>query len=714
MSNLFETDPWHLITGKWDSEKIKDYEQALTVSNSVMEISGAFEENNNKVKLQNIWLSKPAPTAKGYTGYQAEFIDLNKIEILINDQKIDFAADQIEDFVLDLDLHNGLLTRSFVVIRDNIKCHICFKRFLSAARPDLFVNQLEIHNLGTRPLEIEIHSSLDTYYNEESKENDWEILSNNSQGNAGSLVLITRSNDFGLPRFMAGAMAHYMTDLRSAASTEFSNYKAENWFRGTILPDQKTYFEKRVVVVTSLDHASDQEISNNLMTESDEADNLTFDELLAQNTEIWEQRYNQADIIIEGDNALQQSVRVDTFHLLSALGVLKPLSWLDEAFYLPAIIETGHFKEAQDLLNERARELSALIENAKVTGVNGILLPELTFDGFESEPNPDIALFGVHRTAALVFAIAQYLEFTDDEEWLQSTGKELLINCARYWQMRVQYSEYREQYVVLGVSGPDQYEMNVNNNWLTNYSIKWGLQYILQTIPAEFDEGSTKELTNIAEKMYLPEFEVSGSSIKLEDDEFLQKDLSKIAEKLTIFDQPIAKKWSKDQIARSPIIEKPDVFMAFYYDSLNFNQADVKANFDFYQKYLVHDTDISKGLTALTAGLAGEIDQALELLESGSSQFTSFNRYKAAVTRLAVSRGFLGLQVQNEGLVLNPQLPEKLLSYEIPLIYQDRFLRIKVESSNCQILMKNGSDLTLKVNNNQKVLSDGASVDFPL
>lgn len=154
--------------------------------------------------------------------------------------------------------------------------------------------------------------------------------------------------------------------------------------------------------------------------------------------------------------------------------------------------------------------------------------------------------------------------------------------------------------------------------------------------------------------------------------------------------------------------------MAFYYDSLNFNQADVKANFDFYQKYLVHDTDISKGLTALTAGLAGEIDQALELLESGSSQFTSFNRYKAAVTRLAVSRGFLGLQVQNEGLVLNPQLPEKLLSYEIPLIYQDRFLRIKVESSNCQILMKNGSDLTLKVNNNQKVLSDGASVDFPL
>ena len=39
------------------------------------------------------------------------------------------------------------------------------------------------------------------------------------------------------------------------------------------------------------------------------------------------------------------------------------------------------------------------------------------------------------------------------------------------------FSQDKKQYVILGVTGPNEYENNVNNNWYTNYAAKWCLEY---------------------------------------------------------------------------------------------------------------------------------------------------------------------------------------------------------------------------------------------
>jgi maltose phosphorylase len=36
------------------------------------------------------------------------------------------------------------------------------------------------------------------------------------------------------------------------------------------------------------------------------------------------------------------------------------------------------------------------------------------------------------------------------------------------------------QYVILGVTGPNEYKNNVNNNFYTNYIAKWCLEYYEQ------------------------------------------------------------------------------------------------------------------------------------------------------------------------------------------------------------------------------------------
>ena len=35
---------------------------------------------------------------------------------------------------------------------------------------------------------------------------------------------------------------------------------------------------------------------------------------------------------------------------------------------------------------------------------------------------------------------------------------------------------------MLGVTGPNEYENNINNNWYTNYIAKWCIEYTLKEI----------------------------------------------------------------------------------------------------------------------------------------------------------------------------------------------------------------------------------------
>jgi hypothetical protein len=57
----------------------------------------------------------------------------------------------------------------------------------------------------------------------------------------------------------------------------------------------------------------------------------------------------------------------------------------------------------------------------------------------------------------------------DDKNYLAEYGLEVLIGIARFWAQRVNWSGEKGKYVVLGVTGPNEYENNVNNNWYTNY-----------------------------------------------------------------------------------------------------------------------------------------------------------------------------------------------------------------------------------------------------
>ena len=57
---------------------------------------------------------------------------------------------------------------------------------------------------------------------------------------------------------------------------------------------------------------------------------------------------------------------------------------------------------------------------------------------------------------------------------------EVMIAIARFWSQRATFSKDKDQFVILGVTGPNEYENNVNNNWYTNYLAKWCMEYALE------------------------------------------------------------------------------------------------------------------------------------------------------------------------------------------------------------------------------------------
>ena len=95
----------------------------------------------------------------------------------------------------------------------------------------------------------------------------------------------------------------------------------------------------------------------------------------------------------------------------------------------------------------------------------------------------EITFEEIHRNGAVAFAIYQYTAYTGDESYVNGDGIEVLVGIARFWADRVHFSKRANQYMIHGVTGPNEYENNVNNNWYTNTMASWTLSYTLARLP---------------------------------------------------------------------------------------------------------------------------------------------------------------------------------------------------------------------------------------
>ena len=377
---------------------------------------------------------------------------------------------------------------------------------------------------------------------------------------------------------------------------------------------------------------------------------------------------------------------------------------------------------AENLLHYRYNHLEKAIENAGKLGFNtgAALYPMVTMNGEECHNEWEITFEEIHRNAAIAYAIFRFEAYTGNKDYVENKGIDVLVGIARFWSQRMNFSQKKKQYVVLGVTGPNEYENNVNNNWYTNYAAKWCLDYTIERlsiIANESPETYSKTLKKLsltnseleqwkekADQVFLPYD--AKHDIFLQQDGFLDKELTDTSF-IPEDQRPINQHWSWDRILRSPYIKQADVLQGFYFFEDDFSKDQLQKNFDFYEPFTVHESSLSPSIHAVLAAKLGRVEQAynfylrtsrLDLDDYNAEVKEGLHITSMAGTWLSVVEGFGGMRVKNNAVHFEPQLPKAWKSFSFKINFRGSILELFVSESGSKVTLLEGQPVAVFLN----------------
>lgn len=743
MKRIFEIDPWKIVTHSLDKENKRLQESITSIGNEYMGMRGMFEEKYSGdthpgIYLGGVWY--PDKTRVGWwkNGYPEYFgkvinaVDFVSLDLQVNGESIDLAKDKFTDFSLELDMKHGLLTRSFIVYKGDAKVQVESERFISVACKELYANRLKFKNLGEKPVVLNVTSMINAnVYNEDANydEQFWNVLGQNTDRESLQMTAQTIPNDFGTPRFIVAMKAVHQTSLEYQTQTKETKMVSAKWQKKLNANDQAE-FEKKVIVTTSRDYATRAQIEQATADLSKEQAAKSFETLLSDHEDIWEKRWEKSDIIISGNEESQQGIRFNLFQLFSTYyGNDSRLNigpkgftgekyggatyWDTEAFAVPFYLGAAPANVTRNLLQYRHNQLSGAYHNAQEQGLNGALFPMVTFNGIECHNEWEITFEEIHRNGTIAYAIYNYTRYTGDQEYVHNDGFDVLVGIARFWADRVHFSKRQGKYMIHGVTGPNEYENNVNNNWYTNTLAKWCLEYtekIAQEVSAkkiqEFNltHEERQKWQQISQNMYLPFDEKLG--IFVQHDTFLDKDLTPVKD-LPQEQLPLNQHWSWDHILRSPYIKQADVLQGIYYFIDRFSESEKRRNFDFYEPLTVHESSLSAATHAVLAADLHKEEKAFEMYSrTARLDLDNYNNdtddglHVTSMTGswLAIVQGFAGMRVKNNKLALAPFVPQQWDGYSFRLNFRGRLLSVTVDKKGTKLSLLTGKPLEIILN----------------
>jgi maltose phosphorylase len=311
------------------------------------------------------------------------------------------------------------------------------------------------------------------------------------------------------------------------------------------------------------------------------------------------------------------------------------------------------------------------------------------------------------------------VNYTGDFDYVITHGMEVIIAIARFWNQRATYSADKDQYVILGVTGPNEYENNVNNNWYTNFIAKWCIEYALENLdilkddyPEEYvriaekvclDETEMQSWTKVSDQMYFPYSK--KYDVFLQQDGFLDKELIPV-DQLPKSQRPINQKWSWDRILRSPYIKQADVLQGFYFFENLFDRESLEKHFDFYEPLTVHESSLSPCVHSILAAKINRIDKAYEMyLRTSRLDLDDYNHEvheglhitSMAGTWLAVVQGFGGMRNFNDQLSFDPKIPKNWKSYSFKIKYRDHTIKVFKNHEGCKFYNESDTPVSIIV-----------------
>jgi trehalose/maltose hydrolase-like predicted phosphorylase len=265
--------------------------------------------------------------------------------------------------------------------------------------------------------------------------------------------------------------------------------------------------EKMVSFYTSRDPA----VSDTLVRAATSA--ARHDEFAAsfgRHSAAWDELWRVCDVRVPGDDRVQQLLRLHIAHLLQVcsrhtadLDAGLPARGLngeayrghvfwDEIYALP-FFNFRMPEVTRGLLMYRYRRLGEARAAAREAGWRGAMFPwQSGSEGTEETQRvhlnplsgrwePDLSRSQRHVNAAIFYNIWRYFQTTNDLQFLDRYGAEMMFEIARFWASIAHFNPARERYEIHGVMGPDEFhekypgapEGGLRNNAYTNIMVAW-------------------------------------------------------------------------------------------------------------------------------------------------------------------------------------------------------------------------------------------------
>ncbi len=746
MKQEFEAqDNWVVIEKTFDSDHLSKAEAVMSLGNGYMGIRSATEERYVKEVRSTFVAGTYNRFFENEVTELPNIADVIQMEIEINGETLDLKVGKISGYSRSLNLKNGELVRQF--IWENVQgnqVQFKFLRFVSMENLHLVGQKIEMTALN-KDISIRVNSGINgqmtnsgiQHFADGDKrlyDNKYlQLIQKTTQSEID--VIINTAHDFSLDGLSLPHNALVIMDRR----------KIFNQYSFGVACGQTLTIEKMSTIHTSRDATSEgitlETLKDVTLKQIKGLDGLNYDHFMAISAQAWAKKvWDMTPInITSASESDQLAIRFAQYHLavmapahdsrmsipakgLSGEGYKGHVFWDTEIFMLPYFIYTNP-EVAKSLLKYRYLTLEGAHEKAQKEGYEGAMFPWESAWMADGEVTPvwgaaDIitglptkiwsGFIEQHITADVSYGIWQYYNITKDQEFMDDYGYEMILDTAKFWASRLEWSEQDQKYHINNVIGPDEYKEHVNDNAFTNYMAHWTIQLAIgytellqrdqQTIYQALNQKLELEriYPDWIQKLpliYLPK--PNDDNVIAQDATYLSKaiiDLSAYKNQAHV--GSLFKRYSLSQVNEMQISKQADVMILFYLLEDRFSSEVKQANWDYYEPKTLHDSSLSLSTHSVLAADLGQLDLAYELFTRASQidlgpnlKSSADGIHAASIGGLwqCVVNGFGGIRMNSGELRIEPHLPSEWTNLAFVILWEGVRLKVAVNHGSFQV-----------------------------
>ena len=758
---IYPVEPWTITETSFDRKYNYRNETTFSLSNGYIGTRGTFEEAydfdidtglegnfvNGFYESEQIRYGEANFGSPLFSQSLLNLPNMKETRVLLEDEWFTMEEGTIEDYSRTLHMKDGVLKRSLVWTSPRgRKAEIRFQRLVSFEMKNIMAIRVQVTPLnfsGKIQFRSRLQADVENHTRKTNPIVDYgpfgrrlEPLRLEGEGHRLYYEGITKNSRL----TVACGCGHRVSGGRCETGWEFCTGELEGMavLTAEAKEGSAVVLEKMLCYSTDLDLPA-EDLRGFILDTLEEAEQKTFGGLEKSQKAYMGRFWDTADIRIQGKDsqALQQGLRFNLFHILQSAGRdgrtgmgAKGLSgegyeghyfWDTEMYVLPVFVYTEP-ETARRLLDYRYGTLEQARERARILGHDkGALFPWRTINGEEASTYYPLGTAQYHINADIAYALSLYLQVTGDVDYLKEKGAEILIETARVWADVGSFAECKGgRYCICSVTGPDEYNVLVDNNFYTNLmarenlrDAKGAVEYLARhdrealarlKKKLDFSEEEWKLWQKIIDHMYFP-YDEARQVYPLDDGFMMRRpwDESRKKKKKRAW---LYENYHPLFIMRHRMSKQADAILGMYLHSHLFTKEEIRRNYDFYQEVTLHHSSLSTCIFGIVACDIGYYDEAyryfsqsarMDLDDYHHNFYAGIHGANMAGTWQAVVNGFAGLRCQETRLKFSPSLPSEWESYSFKLRYKRALLRIGVSRGQAEFTLEEGEKITFYI-----------------